>query len=268
MRLIKRGLSDDVEVTIGRAVIETNSGDSNTLTNMANFLQGIKEQPRPALTTKTDITNTGIRLIRDLMPHKLEDWQTVTVQETAKHKGGRDPLFQALADNSSIPVIIAIGKAKKQTIRGEQKPCLVKSRLKIYGANYLTKTNTNFAPLAMEEQSNELYQYIILNNLITRKVIAQDNSPEIQELILSKILHRTGIAMTEDKEAKSLRLIPMDILCMQMKLYVRRRAYRVICSSRKKNRFQLPTATVFKSHDHIKGTLCGSDMFTGIDFTG
>lgn len=36
----------------------------------------------------------------------------------------------------------------------------------------------------------------------------------------------------------------------------------------KNNRFQLPTATVFESHDHIKGTLWGSDMFMGIDFTG
>ena len=90
LRLMKRGLSNDVEETIGRAVIETDSGDSNTLTNvallMANFLRGIKEQPRPALTTKTDITNTVIGLIRDLMPHRLEDWQAVTVQETIKHK--------------------------------------------------------------------------------------------------------------------------------------------------------------------------------------
>ena len=88
----------------------------------------------------------------------------------------------------------------------------------------------------MEEQSNEVYQYILINKLITRKIIAQDNSPEIQELTLSKILHRTGIAMTEDKEAKSLRLIPMDIPHMRMKVYVRRQAYRVICNARKKRK--------------------------------
>ena len=94
---------------------------------MANFLRGIKEQPRPALTTKTDITNTGIGLIKDLMPHKLEDWQAVTVHETIKHKGGTDPFFQAVADNSSIPIIVVIGKAKTRTIRGKQKtlPCNV-----------------------------------------------------------------------------------------------------------------------------------------------
>ena len=164
--------------------------------------------------------------------------------------------------------MVAIGKAKTGTMRGEQKTYLVPSRFKIYRANYLTKTNTNFAPLAMEEQSNEVYQYILINKLITRKIIAQDNSPEIQDLTLSKIMHRTGIAMTEDREAKSLRLIPMSILHLRMKVYVRRQAYRVICNARKNNWFQLPTATVFKSHDHIKGTLCGSDMFTGIDFTG
>ena len=118
VRLIRRGLSDDVEETIGRAVIETDSGDSNKLTNvallMANFLRGIKEQPRPALTTKTDITNTGIGLIKDLMPHKIEDWQEVTVQETIKHKGGTDPFFQALADNASIPSWLPSAKPKRE----------------------------------------------------------------------------------------------------------------------------------------------------------
>jgi hypothetical protein len=53
-----------------------------------------------------------------------------------------------------------------------------------------------------------------------------------------------------------------------MNVYIRRRAYRIICNARKNNRFQLPTATVFKSHNHIKETLCKSDMFMGIDFTG
>ena len=90
--------------------------------------------------------------------------------------------------------------------------------------------------------------------MITRKVTAQDNSPKIQELMLSKILHRTGIAITEDKEAKFLRLIPMDIPHMRMNVNVRKQANRVICNARKTTGFSyqrqryLNLMTISKSH--------------------
>ena len=149
----------------------------------------------------------------------------LTVQETIKHLGGVDPFFQAIADTYGIPVMVAIGKARTQTFKGEQKPYLVTSRFKVYGANYSTKENTNFAPMAIEEKSEEIYQFLLINKLITRKFIAQDSSQEMQEISLDKALQRTGVSMSKDKEAKTLRLVPMKFPHMKMSVFVRRRAY-------------------------------------------
>ena len=101
VRLTRRGLSDDVEETIGRAVIETDSGDSNKLTNvallMANFLSGIKEQPRPALTTKNGYNKYRNRT--NQRPNAAQIRGLARSNGTSHHKTQRRnrPLFPGLS---------------------------------------------------------------------------------------------------------------------------------------------------------------------------
>ena len=92
VRLMKRGLSDDVEETIGRAVIETDSGDSNTLTNvallMANFLRGRKEGA-----TQTSINNKNrhnkYRNWTNQRPYATQTGRMANSNGTRNHKTQR-----------------------------------------------------------------------------------------------------------------------------------------------------------------------------------
>ena len=54
---------------------------------------------------------------------------------------------------------------------------------------------------------------------------------------------------------------------MQIKAYVRRRAYRVIANSQRNNKFQLTANTVYQSNEYIEQFLANSDTFSNFDLS-
>ena len=172
------------------------------------------------------------------MPENKEDWQKATAQEAIKKHEGVDNFFKAVTDFYQFPIMVAQGTSKQRLIREEQRPYLETTKIKIYGADYLKDKQTDYACLGFEESSNEVYQFVLSNKEYTRDLIRKNQGQSIKELTLSEALRSIQEIATTDKDAKKRdRIISWDFPHMQIKAYVRRRAYRVIANSQRDNRY-------------------------------
>ena len=141
--------------------------------------------------------------------------------------------------------MVAQGNSKQRFIKEEQRPYLETTKIKIYGADYLTDKQTDYACLGFDESSEEVYQFVLSNKDYTRDLIRKNQGESIKELTLGEALRGIKEISTTDKyEKKKDRFISCDFPHMQIKAYVRRRAYRVIANSQRNNKFQLPANTV------------------------
>ena len=120
------GLGRDVEMHLGRAVIQTDCQESNNLSELAllitNFQRGLQDKYR--ISAKSIVEGHGKAIVSALLPEKEDDWQKATIQQAIRKHGGVDAFFQAVADLYELLIMIANGTSKQRLIKEEQRPYL------------------------------------------------------------------------------------------------------------------------------------------------
>ena len=265
------GLIRDVETHLGRAIMHRDCQESNLLANVgiliSNGRRALNNLHRHV--AKQKVEKEGRDIVKTMLPDEVQNWQKASTKQAIIAKGGVDKFFTAVADSYQIPIMVAFGLSKQRMIREEQRPFLETTKIKIYGPGYLTDNQKDYACLGFEESSKETYQYRPTNKTYVRDLIGNNQrGKEITEFTLEEVLKGIQTIAEEDNELKSRdRFIRADFPHLQIRAWVRRRAYRVIANSQQNNRFQLPCNTVFQSNEKIENFLANSDAFSNFDLT-
>lgn len=265
------GLIRDVETQLGRAIIHRDCQESNNLAQVGILIANCKRSLNNLYrnVAKKSVEKEGMDIVRSMLPDDVENWKKASTKKAITALGGVDNFFKAVADSYQIPIMVAFGLSKQRMIRDEQRPFLETTKIKIYGSGYLEDKQTDYACLGFEESSQEVYQYMLVKKMYTRDLIKNNQGgKDITDLTLVDALNGIQEIAEEDNELKNRdRFIRCDFPHMQIKAWVRKRAYRVIANSQQNNRFQLPCNTVFQSNEKIETFLANSDSFSNFDLS-
>ena len=167
------GLVRDLETQLGRAVIYRDYQESNNLAQVGILISNCKRSLNNLYRNRanTCVEKEGKVIVKSILPNDLDDWKNVPIKKAIESLQGVDNFFKAVADSYQIPIMVAHGLSKLRLVREEQRPFLETTKVKIYGADYLTEKQTDYACLGFEESSQEVYQFMLVNKLYTRELI-------------------------------------------------------------------------------------------------
>ena len=167
---------------LGRAVIHKDCEESNNLAQVsiliANFRRSLNDKYRNR--AKKEVKREGQTIVEAIAPEDKDTWQTTTIQKAIKTHKGVEQFFTAVTDSYQFPIMVAQGTSKQRFIKEEQRPYLETTQIKIYGADYLTDKQTDYACLGFEESSEEVYQFVLSNKDYTRDLIRKNQGESIK----------------------------------------------------------------------------------------
>ena len=257
-----------LEEALGRVLIPQEAdSDQNLLSYMAMAISDsvrLAERQGPYNMNKKRETIEK-QFVNNILPNE-ENWKNVTVKE-AIQKVGLSSMLEKISDNLGIPIILIQGQPT------QFKPRIGRVRTSFQPTKLLTVGQPNkekkedIAVLAMDEDANQIFKVHVSDNEIITAVSykltnSQTKEMEIPDLI--KMIQKEKQSRQEDRE---LRYIPSTLQFINMKIYKKRKATRIITNSRATNKHSKAVATYLQSYESIQKILGEGHSYTGVDLS-
>ena len=205
------------------------------------------------------------QFVNNILPEE-KNWKTVTIKEAVRRIGLKN-MLERIADNLGIPILLVQGQPT------QVKPRIGKARASFRPNKILTvgqpkkEKKEDIAVLAIDEEANQIFKVHISDNDITTAVmykLTNDKAEELEIPELIKMIQKEKQGRQEDQE---LRYIPSTLQFINMKIYKKRKACRIITNSRATNKHSRAVATYLQSYESIQKILAAGHSYTGVDLT-
>ena len=258
----------NLEEALGRILIPQEAdSDQKLLSYMAMAISDsvrIAERQGPYnMNSKREIIEK--QFVNNILPEE-KNWKTVTIKEAVQRIGLKN-MLEKIADNLGIPILLIQGQPT------QVKPRIGRARANFQPNKIFTvgqpkkEKKEDIAVLAMDEEANQIFKVHISDNDITTAVmykLTNDKAEELEIPELIKMIQKEKQGRQEDQE---LRYIPSHLQFINMKIYKKRKACRIITNSRATNKHSRAVATYLQSYESIQKILAKGHSYTGVDLT-